>query len=70
MAGKNKIIKFKDSDGLIMTINTKRLDAVYVNGRTIHFMFRRRGLNTGEYNTREAAEKIRSEIVKEWQGLS
>ena len=70
MAQKNKIIKFKDSDGLIMTINTKRLDAVYVNGKTLHFMFRRRGLNTGEYNTREAAEKIRSEIVKEWQELS
>lgn len=69
MAKKNKIIKFKDGDGSIMTINTKRLDAVYLNGRTIHFLFTKQSIHSGDYNSREEAEKIRAEIVKEWRGV-
>lgn len=69
MAKKNKIIKFKDGSGKIMTISTKRLDAVYLTDTKINFLFSKQSIHSGEYNTREEAEKIRSEIVKEWQGL-
>ena len=36
MAKKNKIIKFVDGDGNTMTINTKRLDSIYLSGRPIY----------------------------------
>ena len=70
MAKKNKIIKFIDGDGNTMTINTKRLDSIYLSGKTIYFVFSKRNIHSGEYNSREEAEKIRSEIVAEWMGLS
>lgn len=70
MAKKNKIIKFKDGSGKIMTISTKRLDAVYLTDTKINFLFSKQSIHSGEYNTREEAEKIRSKIVKEWHGLS
>ena len=70
MAKKNKIIKFIDGDGNTMTINTKRLDSIYLSGKTIYFVFSKRSIDSREYNSREEAEKIRSEIVAEWMGLS
>lgn len=69
MAKKNKIIKFKDGNGKIMTINTKRLDAVYLSDARINFIFTKQSIHSGDYNSREEAEKIRAEIVKEWQGV-
>ena len=70
MAKKNKIIKFKDGSGKIMTINTKRLDAVYLQDTKINFVFANQSIHSGEYNSREEAEKVRSGIVAEWMGLS
>lgn len=70
MAKKNKIIKFKDGSGKIMTISTKRLDAVYLMDTKINFLFTKRSIHSGEYNSREEAEKVRSQIVAEWMGLS
>ena len=70
MAKKNKIIKFKDGGGKIMTISTKRLDAVYLSGTKINFLFTKQSIHSGEYNSREEAEKVRSQIVAEWMGLS
>ena len=39
MAKKNKIIKFIDGDGNTMTINTKRLDSIYLSGENNLFCF-------------------------------
>ena len=70
MAKKNKIIKFKDGDGNTMTINTKRLDSIYLSGKTIYFVFSKRSIDSREYETVKKADHVRLDIVKEWMGLS
>jgi hypothetical protein len=68
MAKKNKIIELIDGDGSIMVINTKRLDAVYLNGKRIYFSFSKRSVNSGEFCTPNKADKVRSKFIKEWLG--
>lgn len=63
---KKKIIKVPNNHGIIITINTKRLDAIYRDGREVFFLFKKNDISTGVFDTTEAAEKVRKEAVDDW----
>lgn len=64
--GKNKIIDIIDGNGEIMTINTKRLDCVYIIDRGLRFAFSKNIIKTEEYNSTGQAKKVKKDFVSEW----
>lgn len=68
MAKKHKILELIDGDGCVMVINTKRLDAVYLNGRRVYFLFSKRSVNSGEFDSPAKANEARAKFIKEWLG--
>lgn len=49
----NKVIDIVDADNTITSINTKRLDSVYIEDKIIRFVFSKRIVNTSAYKTAE-----------------
>ena len=64
---REKVINVIDSNNCIMTINTSRLDVVYIEGKSIHFALGKLNVNTGEYNTRKQAEDTKKKFVEDWR---
>ena len=66
---KNKVIDFIDGDKTITSINTKRLNAVYIQGKIIKFVFNKQTISSAEFNSNTEVEKVKRNFMKEWRGI-
>lgn len=64
----NKVIDIINSNKKVMSINTKRLDAVFIENGKIKFVFQKNVIHSAEFDTFEQAEEARRNFVKEWRG--
>lgn len=63
----NKVIDIVDADNTITSINTKRLDSIYIEDKIIRFVFSKRIVNTSAYKTAEQAVEVKRKFMEEWR---